>query len=70
MAKSSRKLVTRFIHAKTGMRMSVMPGARRLSVVTMKLAAAVREPMPVIRIPTSQKSMPCPGEKTVLVWGE
>jgi hypothetical protein len=58
MAKRSRKLTTRFIQTNTGIRMSVMPGARRLSVVTMKLAAAVSEPMPVMIRPTSQKSMP------------
>ena len=61
MANSSRKLTTRFIQMNTGIRMSVMPGARRLSVVTMKLAAAVSEPIPVMTSPMSQKSMPLPG---------
>ena len=48
MAKSRRKLTTRFIQAKTGIRSKVMPGARRLRVVTMKLTAAVSDAMPVI----------------------
>src|SRR5207248_499528 len=62
MANSSRKLTTRFIHTKTGIRMSVMPGARQFSVVTMELAAGVCEPISVMIRLMRQKSMPWPGE--------
>ena len=34
------------IHVNTGMRMRVMPGARMLRMVTMKLIADVVDPMP------------------------
>ena len=68
-ANSSSELTTRFIQTKTGMRKRVMPGARRLRVVTMKLTAADSEAMPVMASPMSQKSMPCPGLKCPIVWG-
>jgi hypothetical protein len=48
MAKSRRNEVTSVIHTKTGMRMRVMPGARRLRMVVMKLAAEAIEAMPSI----------------------
>jgi len=53
--------VTRLIQVKTGIFMSVMPGARMLRQVTMRLMAPVSEAMPVICRPSSQKSMPCDG---------
>ncbi len=45
-----------------GMRISVMPGARMLMIVTMKLNAAASEAMPRIWRPMTQKSMFGPGE--------
>ena len=61
MAKSVRNAVTSIIQTNTGMRMSVMPGARMLRMVTMKLMAEVVDAMPSITIPTAQKSGPRPG---------
>jgi hypothetical protein len=62
MAKSSRNCATSDIHTKIGMRMRVMPGARMLRHVTIRLMAPSREAMPAICRPRLQKSMPCPGE--------
>ena len=62
MANSSRKLATRLIHVKIGIRSRRMPGARMLSMVTMRLAADAVEPMPRISRPKTQKSMLWPGE--------
>ncbi len=61
-ARMSRNAVTSVIQTNGGMRMSFMPGARRLRMVTMKLNAAASEPMPRICRPTAQKSTPWPGE--------
>ena len=61
MANTVRNATTSIIHVNTGIRMSVMPGARRLRMVTMKLIAEVVEPMPSITRPTVQKSGPWPG---------
>jgi hypothetical protein len=58
-----RNATTVIIHVKTGMRMSVIPGARMLMIVTMKLIADVVDPMPSITSPTAQKSGPRPGRK-------
>ena len=44
------------------MRISVMPGARMLSTVTIRLTAPASEAMPVISRPSVQKSMPWVGE--------
>ena len=43
--------------------MSVMPGARRFRMVTMKLIAEVVDPIPSMTRPTVQKSGPRPGKK-------
>ena len=43
-----QELVTRLIQVNTGMRISVMPGARMLRMVTMKLTPPTSEAMPVI----------------------
>ena len=48
MAKSNRNCTTSSIHESTGMRKSVMPGARMLMTVTMRLIADTSEAMPVI----------------------
>src|SRR4051812_15939788 len=61
MAKTVRNAVTVIIHVNTGMRMRVMPGARMLRMVTMKLMADVVDPMPRSAIPTHQKLGPMPG---------
>ena len=63
IANRVRNATTSIIHTNTGMRMSVMPGARRLRIVTMKLIADVVEPMPSMMRPTVQKSGPWPGRK-------
>ena len=61
IANRVRNATTSIIQTNTGMRMSVMPGARRLMIVTMKLIAADVEPMPSMISPTVQKSGPRPG---------
>ncbi len=42
------KLVTNAIHVNSGMRMSFMPGARRLMIVVMKFTPPAMDPMPRI----------------------
>ena len=54
IANSVRNATTSIIHTNTGMRISVMPGARMLSVVTMKFTAVATEPMPSMMMPTAQ----------------
>ena len=49
-------------HTKIGMRLSVMPGARSLKIVTMKLIAPTVVEMPTNTTPRPQKSMLIPGE--------
>ena len=63
MANSSRNWVTSAIHVNTGIRISVMPGARMLSTVTIRLMAPTSEAMPVICRPRAQKSMPWLGRE-------
>ena len=67
IANSVRNAVTSVIHTNTGMRRNVIPGARMLSTVTMKLIADVVDPMPSITRPTAQKSAPWPGRKPLLI---
>ena len=50
------------IHVNIGIRISDMPGARRLMIVVMKLNAAASDEMPRICRPSTQKSMFSPGE--------
>ena len=69
MANSSRNWVTRLIQVNTGIFISVMPGARMLSTVTIRLIAPTSEAMPVISRPMVQKSMPWLGEKMTPVFG-
>ena len=61
IANSVRNIVTNIDHVNGGMRINVMPGARRFSTVTMMLIAEVVEPMPSNTMPTHQKSGPWPG---------
>ena len=57
------------IHVNIGIRMRVMPGARRLMMVVMKLNAAASEETPRIWMPITQKSMLTPGENGFVVSG-
>ena len=52
--------VTRVIQVKTGRRIMVMPLARMLMMVQMKLKEAASEAMPRIWMPMIQKSVPTP----------
>ena len=52
----------KLIQTNIGMRMSVMPGARRFTIVTKKLSAAASDAMPRIWRPMTQKSTLSPGE--------
>ncbi len=61
--------MTRAIHVKIGIFISDMPGARMLRAVTIRLTAPVSDAMPVIWRPSAQKSMPCDGENTTVVFG-
>ena len=65
MAKSRRNWATSDIHTNTGMRMRLMPGARMLMTVTIKLTAPLRDAMPRIWRPKTQKSMLWPGMTSV-----
>ena len=67
IANTVRKAVTSIIQTKTGMRMSVIPGARMFRIVTMKLMPEVTDPKPSITRPTVQKSGPWPGRKPALI---
>ena len=69
MANNSRNWVTRPIQVNTGIFISVMPGARMLSTVVMRLIAPVSEAMPVMIKPMFQKSMPWVGEKMMPLFG-
>ena len=60
-ASAIRNCTTRVIHTNTGIRIMVMPGARMLRIVTMKLMAAITDDTPRICRLTIQKSTPGPG---------
>ena len=51
MANSRRKFTTSVIHVNTGMRMKLIPGARILMMVTIRLTALVSDAMPRIWMP-------------------
>ena len=58
-----RICVKKLIQANIGIRISFMPGARMLMMVTKKLTAAASDETPTIwRRPIAQKSMFMPGE--------
>ena len=57
----SRNTVTRIDHTNSGMRCSVMPGARMLKIVVMKLMAPSSELAPARCSENSVQSMPMPG---------
>ena len=69
IANSNRNCTTRIIHVKIGIFIRLMPGARMLSTVTMRLMAPVSDAMPVICRPNAQKSTPWLGENGRLVLG-
>ena len=69
MANTSKNCVTRIIHVKTGIFIRLMPGARMLRIVTMRLSAPVSEAIPVICSPSDQKSTPWVGENKALALG-
>ena len=69
MANSSMNWVTSDIQVKTGIFMRVMPGARMLRTVVMRLTAPTSDEMPVMIRPMFQKSMPWLGEKVTLLLG-
>ena len=62
MEKSSSIAVTRLFHTNSGMRISVMPGARSLKIVAMKLIAPRMELVPSRISPTSSRSTPTSGD--------
>ena len=51
--KASRNCTTRPIHTNTGIRNSVMPGARMFTTVTARLIAPADDAMPVINRPSA-----------------
>ena len=59
-ASSSRKAVTRIDQANSGMRCSVMPGARMLKIVVMKLMAPRIDEAPARCREKIARSMPAP----------
>ena len=69
MANTSRTWVTNTIQVNTGMRISVMPGARMLSTVTVRLMALTSDAVPVMSRPMAKKSTPWVGEKTTPLLG-
>ncbi len=56
------KAMARSDHTNTGNRLTVMPGARSLNVVTTKFTAPAVVAMPLKITARHQKSMLCPGE--------
>ena len=61
IASSSRNAVTSIDHTNSGILCSVMPGARMLKIVVMKLMAPSSELMPARCSANRVKSMPMPG---------
>jgi hypothetical protein len=61
-ASRSSTCVMKLIQVNIGMRMSFMPGARMLRMVTKKFTAAASDAMPRICRPSIQKSTCIPGE--------
>ena len=57
-AKTSSIDVIKVIQTKTGMRIMLIPGARKLMIVTTKFSAPATEAAPITRRPIAQKSNP------------
>ena len=68
-ARINRNCTTNDIQVNIGMRIRVIPGARKLMMVVMKLNAAASELMPRICRPMTQKSMFRPPENCGVVSG-
>ena len=64
-----RNEVKSVIHVNTGRRIIVMPGARRLMIVTMKLSAAAIDATPSSWRPMTHMSMAWVGAKLRVVRG-
>ncbi|CAB4640566.1 unannotated protein [freshwater metagenome] len=58
--------VTRVFQVKIGMRNIVIPGARMVKIVVMKLTPPRMVPKPLSARPKTQRSPPIPGENVVL----
>ena len=58
--------VTRVFQVKIGRRNIVIPGARIVKIVVMKLTPPMIVPKPASARPNTHKSPPIPGEKVVL----
>ncbi len=58
----TRMLVTKIVHVKIGIRNMVMPGARMVKIVVMKLTAPRMVPRPPMARPRYQRSAPTSGE--------
>ena len=69
MANSNRNWAMNVIHTKIGMRIRLMPGARMLMMVTIRLMAPVSDAMPRIWRPNTQKSMLWAGLNAFSVFG-
>ena len=61
--------VTRVFQVKIGMRNMVMPGARMVKIVVMKLTPPMMVPKPLSAKPKTHRSPPSPGENVVLESG-
>ena len=62
-------LVTSVFQVKIGIRHIVMPGARIVMIVVMKLTAPRIVPKPLIPRPSIQRFPPTPGEKLAFASG-
>jgi hypothetical protein len=69
MANTNRNCTTITIQVKIGILNRVIPGARMLMIVTIRLIELVSEAMPVICRPRIQKSMPLVGENIRVEFG-
>ena len=63
MAKMIRKEVTSICQTYRGILNRLIPGARKFKIVTIKLIEPAVDPRPVMKMPKTQKSIPCEGEK-------
>ena len=68
-ASTVRNAVTSCAHTNKGMREKVMPGARSVKIVTMKLSAPRIDDRPMSWIARIQKVWPSPGENFAVVSG-
>ena len=69
IAKRMRKEVTNCCHTNIGILDMRMPGARMFRIVVTKFSEPTVEPTPVIKMPSTQKSIPCDCEYCAEVSG-